>query len=88
MTDPQEAPEDKRFSGSICISVYVKVEDITGNNAQDVADEALMGLRDNLRNNPEYDHIELESHDLWHVNREPSFWDKVDHAYDAKKHEQ
>ena len=87
MTDPQEAPEDKRFSGTICISVYVKVEEITGNNAGEVAEEAVTGLQDNLRNHPQYDHIELESHDLWQVNREPDFWDKVDDAYDAKKHE-
>lgn len=87
MMDPQEAPEDKRFSGSICISVYVKVEDITGNDANEVADEAVKGLRGHLRNHPQYDLIEVETHDLWQVNREPGFWDKVDEAYDAKKHD-
>jgi hypothetical protein len=86
MSDPQDAPEDKLFSGSIHISVYVKIDDINGESTDAVAQEAVKGLRDDLRNMPQYDMIELETHDLWQTNRKPDFWDKVDQAHDHAKH--
>jgi hypothetical protein len=85
MNDPQDPPEDKRFSGSICLNVYIDIEDVTGANAKAVADEALEALKHDLRNLPQYSMIELETHDLWQINRRPGFWDKVDQAYDHAK---
>lgn len=85
MNDPQDAPEDKMFSGSIAITVYMKIENVSGNDANQVANEAVSALKHCLRNEPEYDLIELDSHDLWQTNREPDFWDKVDAAYDRVK---
>lgn len=87
MIDPQEAPEDKRFSGSVAITVYLKVEEVNANDAEEVATEAVDALKHTLRNEPQYDTIELDSHDIWEVNKPVTFWDRVDEAYDAKKHD-
>jgi len=87
MIDPQEKPDDKLFSGSVAITVYLKVEEVNANDAKEVADEAVKALQHTLRNEPHYDNIELESHDIWEVDPPITFWDMVDDAYDAKKHD-
>jgi hypothetical protein len=46
---------------------------------------SLEALKHDLRNLPQYSMIELETHDLWQINRRPGFWDKVDQAYDHAK---